>query len=95
MRIVLDLVRIIVIFTLVGGIAWYILGQVYTNNGIEQKDQWYGIVGIYILLFVYYRNRLQFTGWYKGKRSKKLSKASTWYLIIIAVLCIGAPFLFS
>ncbi|MEC5425722.1 hypothetical protein QGM71_19825 [Virgibacillus sp. C22-A2] len=92
MKLLLELVRIIVIFALLGGLAWYILEQVYSNNNAVKEYQWLGAVGIYMLLFVYYRNRLQFSGWYKGKNRTKLPKKTALGLFGLSVVFIALPF---
>ena len=75
MRILLELSRIIFIFAIVGGISGYFLESLYVDNGIDtQKYGWMGIIAILILMFVLYRNKLQFSGWYTGEGRKKLPR---------------------
>ncbi|MGY0694431.1 hypothetical protein ACW2QC_16900 [Virgibacillus sp. FSP13] len=91
MRVLLELLRIIFIFALLGGLAWLVVGEVYAINAETQKYQWIGAIGIYTLLFVLYRNRLQFSGWYKGSGRKKLSKKVSLSLICLSVLLLAMP----
>ncbi|WP_106498225.1 hypothetical protein [Lentibacillus sp. Marseille-P4043] len=91
MRVLLELLRIIFIFALLGGVAWLIVGKVYAINPETQKYQWIGAIGIYTLLFVLYRHRLQFSGWYKGKGRQKLSKKASLTLICLSVLLLAMP----
>ncbi|OZU87137.1 hypothetical protein CIL03_18300 [Virgibacillus indicus] len=92
MRVFLELFRIILILAVLGGLGWFILSQVYSNNLAAEDYQWLGAVGIYLILFVFYRNKLQFTGWYKGKGRTKLSMKVSLLMFIAAIVLIAAPF---
>ncbi|MRH41477.1 hypothetical protein GH741_02170 [Aquibacillus halophilus] len=93
MRTFLELLRIIIIFALLGGFGWAILGNIYTTNEITQTYSWLGAVAILLLLFVLYRNKLQFSGWYKGKGKLKLPNSVTLALILSSILLIILPFI--
>ncbi len=89
MRVLLELLRIIFIFailaTLIGGMPH----AIYSNMGIDtEKYGWTAMLGVFILIFVLYRNKLQFSGWYTGKGREKLPKAVSKTLIICAVFLI-------
>ena len=49
------------------GIRWAIIGNIYTINEATESYSWLGAMAILLLLFVLYRNKLQFSGWYEGK----------------------------
>ncbi|WP_238343509.1 hypothetical protein [Gracilibacillus saliphilus] len=66
MRTLLELLRIIIIFVLLGNLGWAILGDLYTINEATEGYSWLGALAILVLLFVLYRNKLQFSGWYQG-----------------------------
>ncbi|WP_047984364.1 hypothetical protein [Ornithinibacillus californiensis] len=93
MRTLLELLRIIIIFALLGGLAWAIIGNLYTSNGVTEPYSWLGALAILVLLFVLYRNKLQFSGWYKGKGRKKLPKSISISLISISIILIIGPFI--
>src|SRR5690554_5471812 len=95
MRLLFELLRIILLFTLVGGLSWILIESVYSIRNVVEKYQWLGGVGIYTLLFVWYRNRLQFTGWYKGEGREKLSRKMSLILVLASILLLAAPFLMS
>lgn len=88
MRTILELLRIMVIFAFFLGLGWMGMGNVYP----EKSYSWLGIIGIFILLFVLYRNKWQFKGWYKGKSRRKLPKSATVTLISISALLVISPF---
>ena len=44
--------------------------------------------GNMLLIFVFYRNKLQFSGWYKGNEVKKLTRRTTWFLVIVALVAL-------
>lgn len=72
-RFFLEIVRIILIFVLLGSLIWLILDDIYSGIPAEQYG-WLGALGIYVFLFVMYRNRWQFSGWYTGEGRQKLPK---------------------
>ncbi|KRF67727.1 hypothetical protein ASG99_14445 [Bacillus sp. Soil768D1] len=55
---------------------------------------WFVGVAILIILFVFYRNRLQFSGFYKGKGKEKLSNKISIFLICFSMLMITIAPLF-
>lgn len=93
MRTLLELLRIILIFMLLGGFIGGIVASIYTSYEVSETYAWLGGIAILLLLFVLYRNKLQFSGWYKGKSKEKLPKAVSTILIIIAILLFFTPFI--
>lgn len=93
MRVGLELIRILLIFALLGGLGWMIIDNLYTAN--TEKYQWLGAIAIVLLLFVLYRNKLQFSGWYKGKGRTKLPRVISRTLIYGSILLIVLPFLLA
>ena len=93
MRILAELLRILIIFVLLGALGWGILVDIYTVKGVGSSYRWIGALAVVLLLFVLYRNKLQFSGWYKGKGRKKLSKNVTTTLISTSVVLIILPFI--
>lgn len=93
MRILLELPRIIIIFVLLGGLGWAVLGNIYSINESTKSYSWLGAIAIFLLLFVWYRNKLQFSGWYKGKGRVKLPKSVSLTLIISSILLMIIPFI--
>ncbi|MGP4066061.1 hypothetical protein ACTWPF_14145 [Oceanobacillus sp. M65] len=92
MRVILELLRIIFIFILLGGFTWEVLNSIYSAyEGIETY-KWIGAIGIYLTLFVLYRNIFQFSGWYQGKGRKKLPRNMTFVILCASILCILLPF---
>src|SRR4051794_20553379 len=86
MRVLLELIRIIFIFAVVGGILGYFFEYVYLEIGADtEKYGWMGFIAIFILIFVLYRNKLQFSGWYKGKGKEKLPKIISQILIFSSI----------
>jgi len=95
MRTTLELLRVVVIIGLLGTLGWIVIENIYTINETTQNYSWLGALAILILLFVLYRNKLQFSGWYKGKGSKKLSKKISAILISLSIVLIITPFILS
>ncbi|MEQ6377417.1 hypothetical protein RZN25_11360 [Bacillaceae bacterium S4-13-56] len=92
MRTILELLRIIIIFNLLGGLGWAIIGNIYTINEKVESYSWLGAIAILLLLFVLYRNKLQFSGWYKGKGRLKLPKFVSLTLILSSIILLLLPF---
>ena len=56
-----------------------------------EKYGWMGFIAIILLFFVLYRNKLQFSGWYKGKGREKLPKNVYQILIFSGVVLLLLP----
>lgn len=86
MRVILELLRIIFIFAIIGSIFGAVLEFIYGTFGLNTKRyEWMAFSAIVILLFVFYRNKLQFGGWYKGEGKEKLSKRVSTILITFSI----------
>jgi hypothetical protein len=87
-----ELLRIIFIVLILGGLLGSLLQNIYRIFGYNINNYgWIASVGIYILLFVLYRNKFQFSGWYKGKNRKKLPKKVSQILIGCSILLFILP----
>lgn len=97
LRFVLELVRILAIFLILGALLSSLAVAIYAALGINLDNTNGGfLVGgaILIFLFVLYRNKLQFSGFYKGKGMVKLHrKISISLLTCSALMLLTAPFL--
>ncbi|SES44012.1 hypothetical protein [Psychrobacillus sp. OK032] len=92
MRVLLELIRIIFIFAIVGSILGYIFENLYLEIGTDTENYgWMGFSAILILMFVLYRNKLQFSGWYKGKGREKLPKLVSQILIFTSISLLFLP----
>lgn len=91
MRLLLELLRIIFIFILLGGLGGAIIRNIYTINEATEPYSWLGAIAILLLLFVLYRNKLQYSGWYR-EGGQKLSKSVSLTLILSSILIIVLPF---
>ncbi|MGM9987630.1 MAG: hypothetical protein ACI35O_10425 [Bacillaceae bacterium] len=86
-------------FFLLGSIMGAVMVEIYKLFGVNMEDT-FGMllmgVAILMLLFVFYRNKLQFSGFYKGKGNVKLSKGTSTFLVTCSLLLLGvAPFFIS
>jgi uncharacterized membrane protein YfcA len=95
MRVILELLRIILIFAILGGFLGGLLEYAYSLFELNTAPfEWMGVIAILLLLFVYYRNKLQFSGWYKGKGRENLSSRTTWsFILVSAFLLVLVPIL--
>ncbi|MFE0503287.1 hypothetical protein ACWF7H_01215 [Peribacillus butanolivorans] len=96
MRVILELIRILLILGLGGAIISTVLIAIYTSIGVNiDQYGWLGSIAILILLFVWYRNKLQFSGWYTGNGKEKLPKRVSQALILCSLLLLVSPPLLS
>lgn len=97
LRVILELFRITAIFLIFGAVLGGIVKLIYASLGINVDNTngaWLIGLSILILLYVLYRNKLQFSGFYKGKGKVKLPKKVGISLISCSVLMlIIAPIL--
>ncbi|GGA48936.1 hypothetical protein [Psychrobacillus lasiicapitis] len=92
MRVLLELIRIILLFAIVGGILGNFIGYAYLEMGINtEKHGWMGFTSVFILLVVLYRNKWQFSGWYVGKGRVKLPKRVSRILIFSSISLLLLP----
>lgn len=94
MKVLLEVLRIVFIMLLLGGLGITVLYQLYNALGVQESLTWMGSLAIWILLFILYRNKLQFTGWYKGVGRERLPKRVSRSLIMLSIVLIVIP-LFS
>lgn len=97
MRIILEFIRVLLILFLSWAIIWAIVSGVYKVIGFDLDNMygaWIASLSVLMLIFVLYRNKLQFSGFYKGKEVVKLSRNMTVSLISLSVLMLFiAPFI--
>lgn len=97
MRLSLELIRILAIFLIIGGLLSSFAFALYASFGFEVANTNGGMlvgVAILLILFVLYRNKLQFSGFYKGKGMTKLQRKVSLSLLTCSVLMLlMAPFL--
>ncbi|SFT09450.1 hypothetical protein SAMN05428962_4342 [Paenibacillus sp. BC26] len=80
------------LIAVLGAIFGFLIKTIYSELGIsKEKYEWTIMLGIYIFIFVLYRNKLQFSGWYTGKGREKLPRSATQFFVIISTLLILSP----
>lgn len=92
----MELIRIIIIFAIVGSILGYLMNYLYVEMDVEIEK--YGLIvflAIFILFFVLYRNKLQISGWYIGEHRDKLSKVMSKILIFSSIGLLILPLVLS
>lgn len=92
MRTLLELIRIIFLFFIVVGIITFVKNLIYLKIGITaEKYAGFGFIAAFLLFFVIYRNKWQFSGWYQGKGKQKLPKKLSKYLVLSAIFLLLLP----
>lgn len=88
----LELIRILFIMVFLVGVSSYFIGTIYQELGTDiHKYGWMTYSAILTLIFVLYRNKLQFNGWYKGDGRKKLPKIVSSILICSSIILLVLP----
>ncbi|WP_273128401.1 hypothetical protein [Bacillus weihaiensis] len=88
-RVTLELFRIIAIFLIFGAMLGGILNLLYGSIGVNVDNTnggWLAGIAIYLFLFVLYRNKLQFSGFYKGENQVKLPRKVSVSLVCCSIL---------
>jgi hypothetical protein len=96
-RVILELLRIVAIIFILGSLMGALVNLIYAGMEINVDNTtggWFVGVAILIILFVFYRNRLQFSGFYKGKGKEKLSNKISIFLICFSMLMVTIAPLF-
>ncbi|KON70854.1 hypothetical protein AKG34_20115 [Peribacillus butanolivorans] len=96
-RVILELLRIVAIIFILGSLMGALVNLIYASMEINVDNTtggWFVGVAIFIILFVFYRNRLQFSGFYKGKGKEKLSNKISIFLICFSMVMITIAPLF-
>ncbi|MFJ7951695.1 hypothetical protein ACIQZG_09220 [Lysinibacillus sp. NPDC096418] len=95
-RLFFELIRIIGILILLGGLMGALVKLLFAIFGINVDNTnggWIVGISILILIFVLYRNKFQFYGFYKGREIVKLPKKVTDCLVLCSITMLFiAPF---
>ncbi|USG64901.1 hypothetical protein NDK47_22695 [Brevibacillus ruminantium] len=94
----LEYIRTIIILCIGFSVLGYIENEISISIGIIDINSFkvWLLTGIsnFLFLFVLYRNKLQFSGWYSGEQNVRLSRKTTTILILVATaLLFTTPFL--
>lgn len=89
----LELLRILIVIGFLAIFGWLLIENIYTINDKVESYAWLGALALLLLLFILYRNKLQFSGFYKGKHKEKLPKNISVILIILAIGLFVSPFI--
>lgn len=92
MKTLLELIRVFAILAILGMGGGLILAGFYSGSPDTEPYRWLGGVAVLMLIFVLYRNKLQFSGWHQGTGRDKLRRPITTLLVGTSVLLIISPF---
>lgn len=88
----LEFVRVIILL-IVGLLFLFIIESKLLTITLEGTPFFLLMISNVLFILVFYRNKLQFSGWYKGKEVKKLSNRTTWTLVLVALVGLTLAFL--
>ncbi|MFK7692926.1 hypothetical protein [Paenibacillus sp. HJGM_3] len=89
-RILLEIVRVLVIYVLGGWLLWLLENHVYGGNLAFSSIAALFLANTMIILILY-RNVFMHTGWYQGENDKKLPKKVTLGMTVVIAVLIGLP----
>lgn len=92
MKILLELIRVFAILAILGIGGGLLLTGLYSSSPDTEPYRWLGGVAVLTLIFVLYRNKLQFSGWYQGTARDKLRRPITILLVAASILLMISPF---
>lgn len=84
-------ILLMIILLVFGGAERYIYRTIFDT----ELYYWTMTLGNFIAFFVLYRNFLQFKGWYKSDKNKKLSRQLTFCLLMISIALVIVPALIN
>ncbi|WP_429842531.1 hypothetical protein [Brevibacillus sp. FIR094] len=84
-RFLLELIRVIIILFAGLSLLFFVESKLFLIT-LEGTPFFLLFFANLLLILVFYRNKLQFSGWYKGKEVKRLSPRATNVLIVVALL---------
>ncbi|AMA74377.1 hypothetical protein P4S93_15395 [Aneurinibacillus thermoaerophilus] len=92
----LELIRVVLVLVIGNAILWILERSVYVALGVNVESNLYLVltsIANLLIIFILYRNKLQFLGWYKGNKNR-LPKATTIFFLLSAACCLFIiPFL--
>ncbi|RAZ67045.1 hypothetical protein [Planococcus maitriensis] len=95
MKTLLELIRVFAILAILGMGGGLILAGFYSGSPDTEPYRWLGGGAVLLLIFVLYRNKLQFSGWYQGTKRDKLRRPITILLVAASVLLMISPFVLA
>ncbi|WBX81495.1 hypothetical protein PD280_07290 [Virgibacillus salarius] len=99
---ILEIVRVLVVIVFFFVLIGIVVNGVFentTNLDVQEliEDNGYLFffrllqgVGVLGVIYILYRNKYQFSGWYRGKQMQRLSKRTTRMLLCISLVCMFA-----
>lgn len=94
MGLFLEIIRIVVLLTVVGGFLGWLENNIYLSLGMNIANNpymWLVSIANLLFLFILYRNSWQFSGWYKGQQNRKLPRKITFLLFSFSCLLLVIP----
>ncbi|MDE4086761.1 hypothetical protein PO902_17075 [Planococcus maritimus] len=93
MKLLLELIRVFAILAILGIGGGLLLTGLYSSSTDTEPYRWLGGMAVLLLIFVLYRNKLQFSGWYQGTGRDKLRRPITILLVAASILLMISPFI--
>lgn len=91
-KFLLELMRILLLLLIITGLLFWFEKQLYRMFDIDIADVYVtaGLANL-LIFFVLYRNRFQFSAWYRSTNEKKLSSRLTLGIMAASLLLLLIP----
>jgi hypothetical protein len=96
MRALLELVRVILVLIIGNAILWFLEGNVYVALDVNIESNLYLALtstANLLIIFILYRNKLQFSGWYRGNKNRLPRVVTISFSLLAACFLFIIPFL--
>ncbi|MET1014091.1 MAG: hypothetical protein ABWX61_06230 [Paenisporosarcina sp.] len=89
-----ELIRLIIIFVFFGALSTVILINTYTRLEVTGAYMWLSAIAIVLMLFVFYKNKWQFTGWNREKnKGERIPQNVSFTLTLVSIILILSTFI--
>jgi hypothetical protein len=93
---ILELFRVLALFLFGTSLLLYFENWLYGIFNLDlmgSSVNWMPAMANLIIIFMLYRNWLQFSGWFKSDKNIKLSQLTTLILLAITIILLVMPFI--
>lgn len=92
-EILFEFIRVLIWLFFLMAILFFPVRKLYELMGIDIENYWIlPSLAIFLLVYIIYNNKLQFTGFYR-RRAKKLTAKVTWSIVGVSIILFSIPVL--
>ncbi|WP_079505104.1 hypothetical protein [Mesobacillus jeotgali] len=87
LQFIIEIIRVFLILFIGLLILGYVEQKIIKLLGFTEFNWTLIFIADLLLIYIYYKNKLQFTGWFKSTHNKALSKSGTRFALGAAIFC--------